>query len=155
MRTGAGRTIWVSVGALAIVLCLGLLARTVADAIVEGARTAKSRLTTTFMSQRTALTQGRGPFVQTVGVPVPAPAAAAQGFNPQQASAERQPIPADSLTAYKTSLARANSGYIYSNEAYSHLTFQVIGSRLKPGCAESKIVATAVNLIRHAGGGSQ
>ncbi|HEX4808998.1 MAG TPA: hypothetical protein VH325_08715 [Bryobacteraceae bacterium] len=30
----------------------------------------------------------------------------------------------------------ANSGYIYSEEAYSHLTFQVIGSRLQPGCAE-------------------
>ena len=26
----------------------------------------------------------------------------------------------------------ANSGYIYSDEAYSHLTFQVIGSRLSP-----------------------
>ena len=25
---------------------------------------------------------------------------------------------------------------IYSESAYSHLTFQVTGSRLKPGCAE-------------------
>ena len=32
----------------------------------------------------------------------------------------------------------AGSGYIYSDEAYSHLTFQVIGSRLKPGCAEGE-----------------
>jgi neutral ceramidase len=47
----------------------------------------------------------------------------------------------------------AGSGYIYSDEAYSHLTFQVIGSRLKPGCAEGKIVSTAVNLMRRAGGG--
>ena len=45
----------------------------------------------------------------------------------------------------------ANSGYIYSDEAFSHLTFQVIGSRLKPGCAESKIVSTAVSLMRRAG----
>ena len=42
----------------------------------------------------------------------------------------------------------ANSGYIYSDEAYSHLTFQVIGSRLKPGCAEGKIVAAALDLMR-------
>jgi neutral ceramidase len=45
----------------------------------------------------------------------------------------------------------ANSGYIYSDEAYSHLTFQVIGSRLKPGCAEGKIVATAIGLMRRSG----
>ncbi|HEV2669153.1 MAG TPA: hypothetical protein VG324_29825 [Blastocatellia bacterium] len=42
----------------------------------------------------------------------------------------------------------ANAGYIYSDEAYSHLTFQVIGSRLKPGCAEGKIVSTVLNLMR-------
>lgn len=42
----------------------------------------------------------------------------------------------------------ANAGYIYSDAAYSHLTFQVIGSRLKPGCAEGKIVATALDLMR-------
>lgn len=41
----------------------------------------------------------------------------------------------------------ANSGYIYSDNAYSHLTFQVIGSRLKPGCAEGKIVSTALDLM--------
>jgi hypothetical protein len=41
-----------------------------------------------------------------------------------------------------------NSGYIYSDAAYSHLTFQVIGSRLKPGCAEGKIVSTALDLMR-------
>ena len=45
----------------------------------------------------------------------------------------------------------ANAGYIYSDEAYSHLTFQVIGSRLKPGCAEGKIVSTAIRLMRMAG----
>lgn len=35
--------------------------------------------------------------------------------------------------------------------AYSHLTFQVIGSRLKPGCAEGKIVGTALDLMRRSG----
>jgi neutral ceramidase len=43
----------------------------------------------------------------------------------------------------------AKSGYIYSNEAGSHLTFQVIGSRLKPGCAEDKIIETGLELIRN------
>jgi neutral ceramidase len=212
------------------------------------------------------LQQGRGPFIQTVGAP-PAPPdhASAQGFNAQQASAERQAIPSASLEAYKKTIARtgdyvrmlgsmigasavrvmresiapvdtariwaaqetfscagrtrsdaanparenvfpgytdgpdvnlrvgllrlddiniatvngevyseiamrlkaeapaaktmvvtlangsAGSGYIYSDAAYSHLTFQVIGSRLKPGCAERKIVSTAIDLMRRSG----
>ena len=45
----------------------------------------------------------------------------------------------------------AGSGYIYSDAAYSHLTFQVIGSRLKPGCAEGKIISTAIDLMRKSG----
>jgi hypothetical protein len=49
----------------------------------------------------------------------------------------------------------ANSGYIYSDEAYSHLTFQVIGSRLKPGCAEAGIVSSAIDLMRRSEGGFQ
>jgi len=45
----------------------------------------------------------------------------------------------------------ANSGYIYSDDAYSHLSFQVIGSRLKPGCAENKIVNAALDLMGKSG----
>jgi neutral ceramidase len=45
----------------------------------------------------------------------------------------------------------ASSGYIYSDAAYSHLTFQVIGSRLKPGCAEGKIVSTVLDMMRRSG----
>jgi hypothetical protein len=45
----------------------------------------------------------------------------------------------------------ANSGYIYSDDAYSHLTFQVIGSRLQPGCAENKIISTAMGLMHRSG----
>jgi hypothetical protein len=45
----------------------------------------------------------------------------------------------------------AGSGYIYSDRACSHLTFQVIGSLLKPGCAEGTIVATALKMMRDAG----
>jgi neutral ceramidase len=47
----------------------------------------------------------------------------------------------------------ARSGYIYSNHASDHLTFEVIGSRLKPGCAEDAIVASAVSQIRMLAGG--
>jgi len=39
------------------------------------------------------------------------------------------------------------SGYIYSNAASDHLTFEVIGSRLKPGCAEDSIIASSVSQI--------
>jgi hypothetical protein len=42
----------------------------------------------------------------------------------------------------------ANSGYIYSDAAASHLTFQVISSRLQPGCAETNIISRAVDLLR-------
>lgn len=41
----------------------------------------------------------------------------------------------------------ANSGYIPSDDSYSHLSFQVIGSRLKAGCAEDAIVGNAVEMI--------
>jgi hypothetical protein len=227
------------------------------------------RSPTTFMGQRVALSQGRGPFVQTIGAPTVASGTLPQGFNAQQASMERRSIPAENLDAYKKTIQRtgeyvhmmgsmlgssavrvmreaivpvdnariwaghqsfacpgrvrndsdnparenvfpgykdgpdvtlkvgvlrmgdvhfvsvngevysqigmrikaeapasktivvtlangsAGSGYVYSDEAYSHLTFQVIGSRLKPGCAEDHIVSSAVNLMRRAGGGLQ
>jgi neutral ceramidase len=45
----------------------------------------------------------------------------------------------------------ANSGCIYSDDSYSHLTFQVIGSRLKPGCAENGIIDTALKLMQLSG----
>jgi neutral ceramidase len=44
----------------------------------------------------------------------------------------------------------AKSGYIYADEAYHHLSFQVISSRLKPGCAEDGIVNAALDLIAQA-----
>jgi len=224
------------------------------------------RSPTTFMGQRSALTQSHGPFTQTVGAPsVPAAPPSPTGFNAQQASSERKAIAPENLDAYKKVIARtgeyahrlgsmlgssavrvmresilptetariwaaqvpfacpgrvrldadnparenvfpgykdgpdvnlkvgllrigdihfatvngevysqiatrlkseapasktlvvtlangsANAGYIYSDAAYSHLTFQVIGSRLKPGCAEGKIVSTAIELMRQSG----
>jgi len=47
------------------------------------------------------------------------------------------------------------SGYIYSSAASDHLTFEVIGSRLKPGCAEDAIVESSVSQIRALSGGFQ
>jgi hypothetical protein len=40
--------------------------------------------------------------------------------------------------------------YIYSDAASHQLTFQIISSSLKPGCAEEKIVSTALDLIHQA-----
>ncbi len=222
-----------------------------------------------FLSQRQALAEGRGPFPQTLGPPVPPGPQSAKGFNPAAATSERKAIPPENLEAYKKTIARtgdyvvmmgtllgstavrvmredmrlvpnaliwggnqtitcpgrmrrdaadpsrenvfpgyndapdvdirvgllrigdvhlvsvngevyskialrlkgeapaaktfmvtnvsprAASGYIYSDDAYSHLSFQVIGSRLKPGCAEDKIVSSAIELMHRAeaGGG--
>jgi len=41
----------------------------------------------------------------------------------------------------------ANSGYIPDDTAFGALTFQVLGSRLKPGCAETAIVNGLLDLI--------
>jgi neutral ceramidase len=46
---------------------------------------------------------------------------------------------------------RAPSGYIYADNASKHMRFEIVGSRLKPGCAEGKIVSKAVELIRRSG----
>jgi len=42
---------------------------------------------------------------------------------------------------------RANSGYIPTDEAFGHNTFQVLDTHLKPGCAESGIVNAALDLM--------
>lgn len=59
--------------------------------------------------------------------------------------------PANKTIVVTLANGMANSGYIYSDEAYSHLTFQVIGSRLKPGCAEGRIISTALDLMHRSG----
>jgi len=41
----------------------------------------------------------------------------------------------------------ANSGYIPNDTAFGAMTFQVLGSRLKPGCAETAIVNGLLDLI--------
>jgi neutral ceramidase len=42
----------------------------------------------------------------------------------------------------------ANSGYIPNDSAFGAQTFQVLGSRLKPGCAETAIVNGLLELMR-------
>ena len=42
---------------------------------------------------------------------------------------------------------RAESGYIPDDESYGHQTFQVLGTRLKPGCADSGIAGGISKLV--------
>jgi hypothetical protein len=63
----------------------------------------------------------------------------------------KESAPANKTIMVTLANGAANSGYIYSDDAYNHLTFQVIGSRLKPGCAEGKIISTAIGLMRKSG----
>jgi neutral ceramidase len=42
---------------------------------------------------------------------------------------------------------RVNSGYIRDDSSYGHNTFQVLGTRLKPGCAEQGIANGLDNLV--------
>lgn len=46
---------------------------------------------------------------------------------------------------------RANSGYVPDDASFGAYTFQVLGSRLKPGCAEDGIVNGLVDLIQASG----
>jgi hypothetical protein len=45
----------------------------------------------------------------------------------------------------------AGSGYVPNDAAFGANTFQVLGSRLKPGCAEDGIVNSLVDLIQASG----
>jgi neutral ceramidase len=42
---------------------------------------------------------------------------------------------------------RSNSGYIPTDDAFGHQTFQVLGSRLKPGCAETSIRDAMIEML--------
>jgi len=46
---------------------------------------------------------------------------------------------------------RANSGYVPNDASFGAYTFQVLGSRLKPGCAEDAIVNGLLGLIQAGG----
>ncbi len=57
-------------------------------------------------------------------------------------------LPASKLMVVTLADGPFESGYIYSDKAANHLTFQVIGSRLQPGHAEKGIVEAAKGLMR-------
>jgi len=63
------------------------------------------------------------------------------------ASRLKQAAPVSRLMMTSLANGAANSGYIYSDQASGNLTFQVIGSRLHPGCAENAIVTSALEMI--------
>jgi neutral ceramidase len=45
---------------------------------------------------------------------------------------------------------RANSGYVPNDAVFGAYTFQVLGSRLRPGCAETGVANTLTDLIAQA-----
>ena len=57
----------------------------------------------------------------------------------------RSPLAHTMVTALAN--GSAGSGYIPTEEAFNRYTFQVLGSRLKPGCAEDGIVTAALELL--------
>jgi hypothetical protein len=59
-------------------------------------------------------------------------------------------LPASKLVVVTLADGPFESGYIYSDKAANHLTFQVIGSRLQPGHAEKGIVEAAKRLMKEA-----
>ena len=59
-------------------------------------------------------------------------------------------LPASNLVVVTLADGPFESGYIYSDKAANHLTFQVIGSRLQPGHAEKGIVEAAKRLMKEA-----
>ena len=48
-------------------------------------------------------------------------------------------------------LGTARSGYIPDDESYGKYTFEVLSSRLQPGCAEAAIVNGILGLIDEPG----
>lgn len=62
----------------------------------------------------------------------------------------KREFPASKLMVVTLADGPFESGYIYSDNAANHLTFQVIGSRLQPGYAEKGIVEAAKQLMKEA-----
>src|SRR6185436_2186272 len=74
----------------------------------------------------------------------------AEVFNPIAQRLRREsPFKATMMTTLTNGAAR--SGYIPDDESFGKYTFEVLSSRLKPGCAESSIVNGIVGLIDRSG----
>jgi len=70
----------------------------------------------------------------------------AEVFNPIAQRLKREsPYKATMMTTLTNGAAR--SGYIPDDESFGKYTFEVLSSRLKPGCAESAIVSGILGLI--------
>jgi hypothetical protein len=70
----------------------------------------------------------------------------AEVFNPIAQRLKREsPYKATMMTTLTNGSAR--SGYIPDDESFGKYTFEVLSSRLQPGCAESSIVNGIVDLI--------
>jgi neutral ceramidase len=70
----------------------------------------------------------------------------AEVFSPIAQRLKREsPFKATMITTLTNGSAR--SGYIPDDESYGKFTFEVLSSRLKPGCAETAIVRGILGLI--------
>jgi hypothetical protein len=73
----------------------------------------------------------------------------AEVFNPIATRLKRESPVAATMMATLTN-GSARSGYIPDDESYGKYTFEVLSSRLKPGCAETAIVNGLLDLIDQA-----
>jgi hypothetical protein len=73
----------------------------------------------------------------------------AEVFNPIATRLKRESPAAATMMATLTN-GSARSGYIPDDESYGKYTFEVLSSRVKPGCAESSIVHGLLDLIEEA-----
>jgi len=73
----------------------------------------------------------------------------AEVFNPIATRLKRESPAAATMMATLTN-GSARSGYIPDDESYGKYTFEVLSSRVKPGCAESSIVHGLLDLIAQA-----
>lgn len=76
----------------------------------------------------------------------------AEVFNPIAVRLKRESPYARTMLATLTN-GSARSGYIPHDAAFGTYTFEVLSSRLQPGCAESAIVDGILDLIAASEGG--
>jgi hypothetical protein len=73
----------------------------------------------------------------------------AEVFNPIATRLKRESPATATMMATLTN-GSARSGYIPDDESYGKYTFEVLSSRVKPGCAESSIVHGLLDMIETA-----
>ena len=73
----------------------------------------------------------------------------AEVFNPIAQRLKRESPNARTMLATLTN-GQARSGYIPNDAAFGQYTFEVVSSRLQPGCAESAIVDGILDMMADA-----